>query len=65
MTIPAELKVAGTYLIWSEVTYQYVPTIGYVMGTTGVNLGDMSYTRPRQSACVIYPTGSSSTCPTF
>ncbi|MGC2778365.1 MAG: TadE/TadG family type IV pilus assembly protein [Bradyrhizobium sp.] len=50
--IPAELLVSGTYLIFSEVSYQYVPTIGYVMGKTGVNLSDVAYTRPRQSTCV-------------
>jgi len=54
VTIPTALKVAGTYLIFSEVSYQYVPTIGYVMAKTGVNLSDVSYTRPRQSTCVFY-----------
>jgi Flp pilus assembly protein TadG len=58
MTIPAELKIAGTYLIWSEVSYQYTPTIGYVMGKTGVNLNDLAYTRPRQSTCVMYRTAA-------
>ena len=68
VTIPAALKVGGTYLIFSEVSYQYVPTIGYVMAKTGVNLSDVSYTRPRQSTCVIYPTPSSGSlpaCPTL
>jgi Flp pilus assembly protein TadG len=52
--VPAELLVSGTYLIFSEVNYQYVPTVGYVMGKTGINLGDVAYTRPRQSTCVFY-----------
>jgi Flp pilus assembly protein TadG len=52
--VPASLLVAQTYLIFSEVSYQYVPTIGYVMGKTGVNLSDVSYTRPRQSTCIVY-----------
>ncbi|MGJ4952963.1 TadE/TadG family type IV pilus assembly protein [Bradyrhizobium sp. HKCCYLS20291] len=52
--VPADLLVSGTYLIFSEVTYQYVPTIGYVMAKTGINLGDVAYTRPRQSTCVYY-----------
>jgi Flp pilus assembly protein TadG len=56
MVIPTALKVAGTYLILAEVTYQYVPTIGYVMAKTGVNLSDLTYTRPRQSSCVMYGT---------
>jgi hypothetical protein len=34
--------------------YLYVPTIGYVMAKTGVNLSDVAYTRPRQSTCVFY-----------
>lgn len=50
--IPPALLVSGTYLIFSEVNYQYVPTIGYVMAKTGVNLSDVAYTRPRQSTCV-------------
>jgi Flp pilus assembly protein TadG len=54
VTVPAALKVGDTYLIFSEVSYQYVPTIGYVMGKTGVNLSEVSYTRPRQSTCVFY-----------
>ena len=28
ITIPTELKVAGTYLIFSEVSYRYVPAVG-------------------------------------
>jgi Flp pilus assembly protein TadG len=68
VVIPAALAVSNTYLIMSEVTYTYVPTIGYVMGTTGVNLSDRAYTRPRQSQCVTYPTptsGALPACPTL
>ena len=68
ITIPTELKVAGTYLIFSEVSYRYVPAVGKVMAATGVNLTDVAYTRPRQSTCVMYyPTPASGTihsCPT-
>ena len=56
VTIPAALNVDGTYLIWSEVSYTYVPAVGYVMAKTGVNLSDLTYTRPRQSTCVMYNT---------
>jgi len=56
VTIPTALKVAGTYLIFSEVSYRYVPAVGYVMVPAGVNLADVSYTRPRQSSCVLYAT---------
>jgi Flp pilus assembly protein TadG len=54
--IPPALKIAGTYLIYSEVSYRYTPAVGYVMGKAGVNLSDLSYTRPRQSSCVMYKT---------
>jgi Flp pilus assembly protein TadG len=55
VTIPPALLVGGTYLIWSEVSYNYVPAVGYVMAKAGVNLSDLTYTRPRQSQCVDYP----------
>ena len=61
VTIPTALKVDGTYLIFSEVSYLYTPTVGYVMAPSGVNLADVSYTRPRQSSCVLYNTA---VCPT-
>jgi Flp pilus assembly protein TadG len=54
VVVPTALKVDGTYLIFSEVSYLYVPTIGYVMAKSGVNLNDVAYTRPRQSTCVVY-----------
>jgi Flp pilus assembly protein TadG len=54
ITIPSPLVVNRTYLILSEVSYRYVPTIGYVMASSGVNLNDVSYSRPRQSSCIVY-----------
>lgn len=66
--VPAALLVAGTYLIFSEVSYKYVPTIGYVMAKSGINLSDVAFTRPRQSVCVFYaPTSATmpTTCSTF
>jgi Flp pilus assembly protein TadG len=54
VAIPAALAIGGTYLIYSEVSYLYVPTVGYVMAHAGVTLSDVSYTRPRQSTCVYY-----------
>ena len=56
VAIPTALQVGGTYLIYSEVNYKYVPIIGYVMTKSGITLSDYSYTRPRQSACVMYGT---------
>lgn len=63
VAIPTALQVGDTYLIWSEVSYVYVPAVGYVMAKTGVPLSDFTYTRPRQTACVIYPTPSSGALP--
>jgi Flp pilus assembly protein TadG len=54
--VPAALLIPNTYLIFSEVSYNYVPAIGYVIAKSGINLSDVGYTRPRQSVCVIYPT---------
>jgi Flp pilus assembly protein TadG len=54
VAIPAALAVAGTYLIFSEVSYLYTPAVGYVMAKAGVTLSDTSYTRPRQSTCVFF-----------
>jgi Flp pilus assembly protein TadG len=62
-TLPAELLVPDTYLIWSEVDYTYVPTIGHFMNKAGVLLQDKAYTRPRQSKCVDYPAAVSPSLP--
>jgi Flp pilus assembly protein TadG len=53
VTLPAALKTANTYLIWSEVSYNYVPAIGYVV-TGPLNLTDQIYMRPRLSDQVTY-----------
>ncbi|MBX9645510.1 MAG: pilus assembly protein [Xanthobacteraceae bacterium] len=55
VTIPTALQVGGTYLIYSEVNYAFVPTIGYVMKSS-ITLKDFTFTRPRQSLCVMYAT---------
>src|SRR5271170_3228961 len=36
ITIPTQLQTGGTYLIFSQVSYTYVPTVGYVMAPTGI-----------------------------
>jgi Flp pilus assembly protein TadG len=59
VTLPTALAVPGTYLIWSEVNYTYTPVVGYVL-KTGLTLSDQFFTRPRQSACVLY---NQSSCP--
>jgi Flp pilus assembly protein TadG len=63
VTIPTALAVGDSYLIFSEVSYLYTPTVGYVMAKAGVTLSEVAYTRPRQSICVIYPTPTSGVLP--
>ncbi len=66
VTVPTALKIAGTYLIYSEVSYKYSPIVDIVMPAAGKNLNDLTFTRPRQSPCVFNPPPSSSSvgCPT-
>ena len=68
IAIPSQLAVGGTYLIFSKVTYPYTPAVGYLGAIPTFSLSDVSYTRPRQSKCVIYPTPPVGTplgnCPT-
>jgi Flp pilus assembly protein TadG len=67
--VPSSLRVAQTYVILSEVSYLYTPTVGYVMGVAGVSLNDVAYTRPRLVQCVVYnnlpvvPAAPQSACP--
>jgi Flp pilus assembly protein TadG len=61
--VPSNLLVRQTYLIFSEVSYLYVPTIGYVMAKSGITLQDVAYTRPRQAYCVIYNSVPADPCP--
>jgi Flp pilus assembly protein TadG len=54
VTLPAALKVANTWLIWSEAEFSYEPTFG--SGLTGsMALKDRMYMRPRLSNSVTYP----------
>ncbi len=55
VTLPAALNVANTSLIWTEVQYDYKPTIGYVITGT-LALKDRMYMRPRVSATVTLTT---------
>ena len=60
--IPDALKIAGTYLILSEVKYKYVPSVAWFINkVNGITLSDISYTRPRQGLCVMYATSVCST----
>jgi Flp pilus assembly protein TadG len=53
VTIPSSLAIGDTYLIFSEVSYTYTPSVGFVL-KNGIPLSDVAYTRPRQSLCVFY-----------
>jgi Flp pilus assembly protein TadG len=53
VAIPTALAIAGTFLIFSEVSYTYTPSVGFVL-QGGINLSDVAYTRPRQSVCVFF-----------
>src|SRR5215471_12579540 len=48
VSVPSVLAVPSTQLIWSEVSYTYNPTFGYVV-TGSMNLHDQIYMRPRLS----------------
>jgi Flp pilus assembly protein TadG len=55
--IPDALKIGGTYLIYSEVTYNYVPSVAWFINkVSGITLSDYTFTRPRQGLCVMYGT---------
>lgn len=58
--IPSTLLHPSTYLIFSQVSYVYTPSVGHVL-KTGVTLSDVSYTRPRQVTCIAYK-GVPSSC---
>ena len=60
VTITTTLATGGTYLIFSEVTYTYTPSVGFVL-RSGISLSDVAYTRPRQSTCVYYSPSTSCT----
>jgi Flp pilus assembly protein TadG len=51
VTLPAALKVPSTSLVWGETSYNYTPSIGYVVtGTMALN--DEIFMRPRLSETV-------------
>lgn len=49
--LPSALNTPNTQLVWSEVHYNYLPTIGYVV-TGALNLFDQIYMRPRRSETI-------------
>jgi Flp pilus assembly protein TadG len=46
VSVPDGLLIPNTWLVWSEVSYAYTPTIGYVITGT-LNLKDQIYMRAR------------------
>ncbi|MBC9879279.1 pilus assembly protein [Bradyrhizobium sp. INPA01-394B] len=58
--IPSTLLLPSTYLIFSQVSYVYTPSVMYVL-KSAITLSDVSYTRPRQVACIAY-NGVPSSC---
>jgi Flp pilus assembly protein TadG len=71
VSVPAALLpppggTTGSYLILSEVTYNYQPIVGYDIklgfASSTYPLGDSMFTRPRNDTCVRY--GTWTTCPT-
>ncbi len=56
LSIPTDLAVAGTQLLYAEVTYAYTPTVGYTITGT-LNLSSTMYMGPRISAPA-YPDSS-------
>ncbi|MGA7023596.1 MAG: TadE/TadG family type IV pilus assembly protein [Pseudolabrys sp.] len=54
VTIPANLAVPNSYLVFTEVSYQYVPVTGFSPGfshisASGITLSDVMYMAPRIS----------------
>ncbi len=63
IAVPVGLMVTsptGTYLIMSEVSYKFTPVVGHQLGATipTFTLSDRTFTRPRQSDSVAYPTAT-------
>ena len=52
--LPPALIVPNTSLVWGETTYNYTPTVGYVV-TGSLNLKDQIFMRPRLSDTIQHP----------
>jgi hypothetical protein len=51
--IPPTLLIKSTYLIFSQASYVYTPSVKFVL-KSGITLSDVSYTRPHRVDCVPY-----------
>jgi hypothetical protein len=64
VTLPSTaLTTANSFLMLAQVSYTYTPLFGF-FGKGGISLADSLYMTPRISVCVLYPSGSVSSCPT-
>ena len=61
ISIPSNLAVANTYLIFAEVSYTYTPLYGYFTAGT-VALSDNLYSTPRSTTCIVYTPLNGSSC---
>jgi Flp pilus assembly protein TadG len=57
VSIPSDLVVKNSQLLYSQVSYSYTPTVGYIL-TGPLNLSDKMYMSPRISA----PTYGTTSC---
>lgn len=61
ISIPSNLAIASTYLIFAEVSYTYTPLYGYF--TAGaLALADNLYATPRSTTCIIYVPQNGTSC---
>jgi Flp pilus assembly protein TadG len=61
VSVPTDLKIASTQLIWAQVTYAYKPIIGYTITGT-LTLSDQMFMMPRISAPT-YPDANTKCAP--
>lgn len=56
--VPAGIRIGDTYLVMSEVSYDYTPVAGVSGGSFSpptFHLSDTTFTRPRETASVVNP----------
>ncbi len=52
ITVPTNLDIPSTYLVFSEVGYTYTPMFGYFNNSTAISLSDNLYVAPRSTSSV-------------
>jgi Flp pilus assembly protein TadG len=63
VTVPSNLAVKNTYLIFAQVSYTFTPVFGF-FGSGGITFSDNLYVTPRVSNCINYPPLNVTTCTT-